>query len=243
MKATSRVFCAVDTPSLDISRTLASALSGVVAGLKLGVEFFSANGPAGVQIISALGVNVFLDLKLHDIPNTVAGAVRSLVPLRPAFLTLHVSGGKAMLQAAVTEAAEAADFYGVPRPKLLGITVMTSLDCNDLRDIGQDSVPERQVNRLATLAEDSGLDGVVCSGLEITTLRRYCKPHFLLIVPGVRPVWAVLNDQKRVTSPGKAIALGADYLVVGRPITCAVDPAAVALRIATEICTNRDSAV
>ncbi len=229
------VFCAADTPSLEAAQALAAVLTGVIGGIKLGLEFFCANGPQGVRTIAGTGLPVFLDLKLHDIPNTVAGAVRALVPLRPSFLTIHAGGGRAMLQAAATAAREAAENHGVPRPRLLGVTVLTSLDENDLRDVGQDPSCDRQVDRLAILAQDAGLDGVVCSAREIEHLRRRYGPDFRLVVPGIRPAWHAADDQKRVTTPAEALALGADYLVVGRPITRATDPAAAARRIVAEL--------
>ncbi len=229
------IYCAIDTPSLDAALALANVLTGVVGGVKLGLEFFSANGPAGVRAVAETGLSIFLDVKLHDIPNTVAGAVRALVPLRPAFLTVHAGGGRAMLQAAAATAREAAESHGVPRPRLLGVTVLTSLDANDLRDLGQDPSCEHQVDRLAILARDSGLDGVVCSAREIAHLRRRYGREFILAVPGIRPAWHAADDQKRVTTPTEALALGADHLVIGRPITRATDPALAARRIVQEL--------
>jgi orotidine-5'-phosphate decarboxylase len=230
-----RLFCAIDTPSLEAADKLAHELAPVVGGFKLGLEFFSANGPDGVRTIAGHGAPIFLDLKLHDIPNTVAGAVRALVRLDVAFLTLHAAGGRAMVQAAARAAEEASVSLGVPRPKLLGVTVMTSLDEDDLRDVGQDPVPEHQVDRLAFLAQDAGLDGVVCSAQEIAHLRRRYGQHIVLMVPGIRPAWTTVDDQKRITTPAEAVALGADYLVIGRPITRATDPAGAARRIAAEL--------
>ncbi len=231
----SPVFCAVDTASLDAALGLASQVLDIVGGLKLGLEFYSAQGPEGVRRLSGLGCPIFLDLKLHDIPNTVASAVRALVPLKPAFLTLHASGGRAMLEAAAAAARETAAEFEVPRPRLLGVTVLTSLDEGDLRDIGQDAESLHQVDRLATLAIDAHLDGIVCSPNEIAHLRARFGPHFLLMVPGIRPGWASADDQKRVLAPAEALALGADYLVIGRPITRATDPTAAARRIAYEL--------
>ena len=231
----SPVVCAVDTASLDAALGLASQVLDIVGGLKVGLEFYSAQGPEGVRRLAGLGCPIFLDLKLHDIPNTVASAVRALVPLKPAFLTLHASGGRAMLEAAVAAARETAAELEVPRPRLLGVTVLTSLDEDDLRDIGQDPEPLHQVDRLATLAIDAHLDGIVCSPNEIEHLRARFGPHFLLMVPGIRPSWASADDQKRVLSPAEARTLGADYLVIGRPITRATDPTSAARRIAYEL--------
>ena len=231
----SPVFCAIDTASLDAAHQMATELSGLVGGLKLGLEFFIAHGPEGVRAIAELGLPIFLDLKLHDIPNTVAGAVRSVVPLKPAFVTIHASGGRAMLEAAMRAAREAAEDHGVPRPRLLGVTVLTSLNDADLHDIGQDSVPHHQVDRLGTLAQDAHLDGIVCAAEEVNHLRSRFGPHFILMVPGIRPAWATTDDQKRVLAPEQAIAAGADYLVVGRPITRATDPRDAARRIAQDL--------
>ena len=230
-----RLFCAIDTPSLDAADKLAGERAGLVGGLKLGLEFFTANGPEGVRTIARRGMPVFLDLKLHDIPNTVAGAIRALVRLNVAFLTVHAAGGRTMLQAAAAAAREAADSLGTKRPRLLAVTVMTSLDENDLRDVGQDPVPAHQVDRLAFLAQDSGVDGVVCSAQEIAHLRRRYGQHLVLMVPGIRPAWTTQDDQKRITTPAEAVGLGADYLVIGRPITRATDPAEAARRISAEL--------
>ncbi|MCA8909951.1 MAG: orotidine-5'-phosphate decarboxylase [Rhodospirillaceae bacterium] len=231
----SPVFCAIDTPSMEAAGHLAHQLRDLVGGLKLGLEFFGANGPAGVRQIAEQGPPLFLDLKLHDIPNTVASAVRTLVPLEPAYLTLHAAGGRAMLEAAVQAAREAAEEAHVARPRLLGVTVLTSLDENDLHDLGQDPSPMRQADRLAFLAQDAGLDGVVCSAHEIAHLRRRHGPDFLLAVPGIRPSWTTHDDQKRVTTPAEALELGANLLVIGRPITRATDPAEAARQIAEEL--------
>ncbi|HET8726281.1 MAG TPA: orotidine-5'-phosphate decarboxylase [Alphaproteobacteria bacterium] len=233
--AASPVFCAVDTPSLDAARALARRLAGIVGGLKLGMEFFYANGPDGFRSVAAHGLPIFLDLKLHDIPNTVAGAVRSLAPLAPAFLTIHTAGGSAMMMAAAEAARDAAARAGVARPQLLGVTVLTSLDADDLGATGQDRDVAAQTERLAALAQASGLDGVVCSPKEIERLRRSCGPDFVLMVPGIRPAWAAAHDQKRVLTPAEALALGADHLVIGRPITEANDPAEAARRVADEL--------
>lgn len=235
---TSPVFCAIDTPTIDAARSLASRLTGLVGGLKLGLEFFLANGPDGYRALAAHGLPIFLDLKLHDIPNTVAGAVRSVTPLKPAFVTLHASGGPAMMKAAADAARETADRLGAPRPRLLGVTVMTSLDAGDLDAVGQDADMAAQVDRLAALSQESGLDGVVCSPHEIGRLRRRSGGDFILMVPGIRPRWAAANDQKRVLTPSEAVALGADHLVIGRPITAATDPAEAARRIADELATH-----
>lgn len=217
------ILCAIDTPELDRAEALIAALAGAVGGVKLGLEFFTAHGPEGVRRAGG-AARVFLDLKLHDIPNTVAGAVRAALPLAPLFLTLHSAGGPAMLRAAV-------EARGTGRTKLLGVTVLTSLDDGDLAAVGQAAPVAAQVRRLALLAQASGLDGVICSPQEVAMLREACGKDFLLVVPGIRPSGAAIGDQKRVQTPRDALAAGADYLVIGRPITEAPDPAAAARAI------------
>ncbi len=229
-----RILVALDTPDLARAKALATALSGLVGGLKIGKEFFAAHGPQGVREVAG-GQALFLDLKFHDIPNTVAGALRAAVDLEPLIVNVHASGGQAMMAAAAAAVRDAAAARGIPRPRLIGVTVLTSLDDADLDAIGQRGPAADQVLRLARLARDSGLDGVVCSPREIAGLREALGPDFLLVVPGIRPDWAVKSDQKRVTTPAEALSAGADYLVIGRPITGAEDPAAAARRIAEEL--------
>lgn len=224
-----RLIVALDTT--DVARASAWAgAAGPHCGLfKLGLEFFLANGAAGYRTIA--GRPIFLDLKLHDIPNTVAGAVRAVLPLAPRMLTLHAAGGGAMI-AAARQAAEAA---GPMRPLLLAVTVLTSLDATVLAAIGVSGTPAEQVVRLARLAIAAGADGLVCSPLEVAALRTALGPGPKLVVPGIRPAGAAAGDQARVMAPADAIAAGADWIVVGRPITGAVDPGAVAASIAAEI--------
>ena len=231
------VFCAVDTPDIAQATALAAKIADTVGGLKLGLEFFSANGPKGVQQVhKASGLPLFLDLKFHDIPNTVAGAVRAAAAeVKPYMMTLMTAGGRNMMQAAAKAAADVAHELIVPRPLLLGVTVLTSFDAEDLLETGVSGTVADQVRRLAALAQDSGLDGVVCSPLEADVLRRDLGPDFKLVTPGVRPSWADANDQKRIMTPLEAVKAGASYLVVGRPITGAADPAAAAARIALEL--------
>jgi orotidine-5'-phosphate decarboxylase len=214
------IFVAIDTPSLEQARALAEQVGPNAGGVKLGLEFFSANGPAGVAAILRLGIPVFLDLKLHDIPNTVAKAVEALRPLEPAVLTVHAAGGRAMLEAAKAAAA--------PNTKVVAVTVLTSLDSQDLRSIGVQDDPEEQVRRLAQLARDAGLDGIVCSGAEVAAARQ-AWPDGFFVVPGVRLASGAVGDQKRVVTPREALDSGASILVIGRPITGTEDPP-VALR-------------
>jgi len=228
------LLCAIDTADLARAKTLAAALTGVVGGIKLGLEFFAAHGPAGVRHVVDGKSPLFLDLKLHDIPNTVAGAVRAAAALEPLLLTLHTAGGPGMMEAA-RNAADLVASEGKRRVKLLGVTVLTSLDDGDLAAVGQRGPVGEQVQRLAVLARDGGLDGVVCAPLEVAALRQLCGSDFLLVVPGIRPAGSASGDQKRVMSPRAAIQAGADYLVVGRPITEATHPAAAAQAILNEL--------
>jgi orotidine-5'-phosphate decarboxylase len=225
------VFVALDTTDLVQAAAWANAVQQHVGGVKLGLEFFNSNGPDGVRRIVDLGLPVFLDLKFHDIPNTVAGAVRAVAGLGAAIVNVHASGGPAMLTAAVEAAAE----HGANRPLVVAVTVLTSLDDGDLASVGQATAAASQVERLARLTLSCGLDGVVCSSAEITILRATFSDNFRLIVPGIRPSWSNAGDQKRIMTPREARDLGADVLVIGRPITSSGDPAAAAARIAEEL--------
>ncbi len=230
------VFVALDTPVVGTATTLAVKLHDCVGGLKLGMEFFMRNGHKGVREVSkAGGLPLFLDLKFHDIPNTVAGAVRSVMPLKPAILNVHAAGGRAMMEAARLAADDEAAALGIAPPKLIAVTVLTSLDADDLTDIGVAGAASDQVRRLAALTRDAGLDGVVCSAREAALLRADMGPDFLLVTPGVRPTWSVTGDQKRVTTPLDAMNAGADILVIGRPITGAPRPHEAAVTIAHEL--------
>jgi len=231
MKPSERILVAIDTTDVDRAQALAQALAGHVGGIKLGKEFFTANGPQGVRTVAGGEQPLFLDLKFHDIPNTVAGAIRAALALDPKILNVHAAGGRAMMQAA----AEAAGEAGANRPLLIAVTVLTSLGDEDLAEIGVNSSASDQVVRLARLAQNCGLDGVVCSAHEISAIRDACGADFKLVVPGIRPAWAAKGDQKRIMTPGEAVALGADYLVIGRPITGADDPIAAAKRIEKEL--------
>jgi len=216
------IYVAIDTPDLAHAKTLAQQVRNHVGGIKLGLEFFSANGQAGVREMAAVGLPIFLDLKLHDIPNTVAKAVQALRPLEPSILTVHAAGGRAML-----EDAKAAAPNGT---KVVAVTVLTSLDSDDLTAIGVGGDPHSQVERLTLLAKDAGIDGVVCSGNEVATARKIW-PNGFFVVPGVRPAGGDQGDQKRVMTPRKALDAGASILVIGRPITQAPDPDAAARAI------------
>ena len=210
------IFVAIDTPDLSRAVALAEAVRDHAGGLKLGLEFFLAEGPAGIRRIAELGLPVFLDLKLHDIPNTVGKAVEAIAALEPAILTVHAAGGHEMLYAA-KRAAPAAT-------KVVAVTLLTSLDTNDLQDLGIVRSPSDQVAHLAWVARDSGVDGIVCSGAEVAAARA-AWPNGFFVVPGIRPPNAEFADQKRVVTPAQALQDGASVLVIGRPITGAPDPA------------------
>lgn len=231
MNPAQRIYVALDTTDVDRATDFAKTLKGSVGGIKFGKEFFTANGPQGVQQVSAVGMPVFLDLKYHDIPNTVAGAIRAAQPLKPTLIDIHASGGTAMMEAA----AQAASEQGSDRPLVLAVTILTSLDDDDLETMGVSDGVNNQVVRLAKLAQDCGIDGVVCSAYEIDAIRKACGLDFKLLVPGIRPKWSVTGDQKRIMTPRQAIDRGADYLVIGRPITKANDPLEAAQRIAEEL--------
>ena len=232
MTTTSPVFCAIDRADLSGALLLARSLSRQpIGGLKLGLEFVTANGPSGVRSIVDLGLPVFLDLKFHDIPNTVVGAVKAAAALGVSMMTLHLQGGPAMLWAA----ADAVKDMGPERPMLLGVSVLTSMDDKDLAIIGIEGSTETQVLRLAGLARKTGMDGMICSPREIGPLRRVFGDSLKLVVPGIRPSGSAAGDQKRTLTPGEAIKAGADYLVIGRPITAAGSPRAAALAINDEI--------
>jgi orotidine-5'-phosphate decarboxylase len=224
-----RLIVALDTADAGLAANWTAAVAPHAGMVKLGLEFVAANGPAGVGLIR--GRPVFLDLKLHDIPNTVAGAVRSLLPLAPRMLTVHAAGGAAMLRAA----RQAADVAGADRPLILAVTVLTSLDAADMAATGVGDTPAGQVLRLARLALSAGADGLVCSPREVALLRNALGTGPVLVVPGIRPAGAATDDQARAMTPRQAITAGADWIVVGRPITGAPDIGAAAAAIAADI--------
>ena len=217
-----RIFVALDTPDIDRAKAVAERVRHHVGGIKLGLEFFAANGRSGVREMADLGLPIFLDLKLHDIPNTVAKAVQALRGLEPAILTVHASGGRAML-----EDAKAAAPAGT---KVVAVTMLTSLDQRDLDATGITGTPHDQVLRLTELAMRAGVDGILCSGEEVKAAHKLWPKGFF-VVPGVRPADGVVADQKRVVTPRAALDNGASILVVGRPITQAEDPDAAARAI------------
>ena len=211
----SPIFVALDTTDLDGAKDLAAKVRHHVGGLKLGLEFFCAHGMPGVREMATIGLPIFLDLKLHDIPNTVAKAVRALSPIEPAILTVHAAGGRAMM-----EEAKAAAPKGT---KVVAVSVLTSLDEDDLAATGVGGTPHDQVVRLTSLAREAGLDGAVCSGREVAAARK-AWPQGFFVVPGIRPADAGAGDQKRVMTPRQALDHGASILVIGRPISQAANP-------------------
>jgi orotidine-5'-phosphate decarboxylase len=212
---TSRIYVALDTPDIDKAKAIATRVRHHVGGIKLGLEFFMANGRHGVLEMHELGLPIFLDLKLHDIPNTVGKAIQALRGLEPAVLTVHASGGRAMLEDAKAAAPS--------NTKVVAVTMLTSLDENDLRATGVAGSSHDQVLRLTELAMDAGIDGIVCSGEEVRAAHKLWPKGFF-VVPGVRPANGAIGDQKRVVTPRAAVDAGASILVVGRPITAAEDP-------------------
>lgn len=228
------IYCAIDRGDVSEARALAQAVGPAVDGVKLGLEFFVANGPAGVRLLKRSGQPIFLDLKLCDIPNTVVGAVRAAGRLQPRFLTVHAGGGKAMMRTAVEAAADA----GIST-QLLAVTVLTSLDAGDLHGLGVHRQPADQVRALAELALEAGCGGLVCAAAEVALLRETFGPQPILVVAGIRPADTPAEDQKRTLTPKEANEVGADVLVVGRPITAAARPGEAAAAIRAELRAGR----
>jgi orotidine-5'-phosphate decarboxylase len=232
------VIVALDVPETAQAARLVEDLAGVVGAFKVGSELFTLAGPEIVRRIRGMGAAVFLDLKFHDIPNTVAKAVAAAVRLDVQMLTVHASGGPVMLRAAAESARSTAEGFNRPGPLILGVTVLTSLDSNELSEIGFQANAARQVERLAGLAVKAGLGGLVCSPLEVVALRQMLPSRVKLVTPGIRAPGEAIADQKRTLSPAEAIAAGANWLVIGRPIYGAPDPRAAAERIIASIPQN-----
>lgn len=235
MQAKDKLIVALDVPTLAEAEEIVGLLAGEVGMFKIGLQLYSASGPTAVEMVHRWGGRVFLDIKLHDIPHTVAEACRIIARLGVAMLDMHVAGGLAMLRAAVQAVREEALTTGVNPPLLLGVTVLTSLQVEDVRRLGWGAGITETVQRWAALAREAGLDGVVASPREVRQLRLAMGPDFLLVIPGIRPVWAGLADQRRVMTPRDAARVGVDYLVVGRPIIEATDPREAVARIVREI--------
>jgi len=218
-KVTSPVIVALDYPDVKQAQAMVEQLDPLRCRLKVGKELFTRGGPQLVEKIVERGYEVFLDLKYHDIPNTVAGACAAAAELGIWMVNVHALGGRKMMEAA-REAIEKANH----KPLLIAVTVLTSMGEDDLNEIGLSGSPASNVQRLASLAEDSGMDGVVCSPQEVTMLRDTITSEFRLVTPGIRPTWSAKGDQTRITTPSDAIRNGSDYLVIGRPITAAPQP-------------------
>ena len=246
MHPTSPILLPLDTDTADKALALATLLRDEVAGFKVGLELINAAGFGlldQLQVVAGPDVRIFYDCKFHDIPNTVAGASRAAARRGVWMFNVHASGGTAMMRAAVQAASEGARSAGLARPLVIAVTVLTSIDTATLQgELGVPGGLATQVVRLARLAQDSGCDGVVASPQEVSAIRDACGPKFLLVIPGVRPAGADIGDQKRVMTPGEAMGAGADFLVVGRPITAAPDPVAAARRINAEANARRNNA-
>lgn len=227
MTSAPRIYVALDFPDAAGALALAARLDPAQCGVKVGKELFTAAGPDLVRALVDRGFGVFLDLKYHDIPNTVAGACAAATRLGVAMLNVHASGGRAMLQAARESVDRTARATSRPAPLLIAVTVLTSLSDAEVREVGFADDAPSLVLRLGRLTKDCGLDGVVCSAQEAPALRTACGPDFTLVTPGIRLAGAATDDQVRIVTPDAAVAAGADYLVIGRPITQAADPLAV----------------
>lgn len=235
MTGPEKLIVALDLSDLSQAEKLVKTLSGVVKTFKVGKELFTSAGPKAIQMIHAHKGNVFLDLKFHDIPNTVGAACEAATRLKVFMLTMHVTGGRTMLFKAVQSVHQTAEKIRTAPPRLLGVTVLTSMTESDLKDVGIKKKLKQQVEDLSVLAKNCGLDGVVASGQEIELIRKAAGNDFLIVTPGVRPIWAAHGDQRRVITPKEAIQRGADFIVVGRPITEHVKPRIAAERILDEM--------
>ncbi|MGB9836187.1 MAG: orotidine-5'-phosphate decarboxylase [Candidatus Saccharicenans sp.] len=229
-----KIIIALDVKNKEQARQVLESLPEARI-FKVGLELFTAEGPHMLDLVKSYGKEVFLDLKLHDIPNTVAGAIRAAVKHEVTMLTLHTSGGREMMKKAVETARETAEKENKPLPMILGVTVLTSLKDDDLKEIGFSTGAAEQVLRLARLARETGIGGIVCSPQEIELLRKELGPDLKIVTPGIRPAWAEAQDQKRIMTPAEAIQKGADFLVIGRPITQAPQPAEAFARVVEEL--------
>jgi orotidine-5'-phosphate decarboxylase len=229
------LFCSLDWVEPEHALELARRLKGSIGGLKIGSEYLLAHGAAGIERLSALGLPLMLDLKLNDLPRAVSSTVRRAAGLRPFMITVHATGGGAMMRAAAAAAHAAANAGGFPRPRLLAVNLPGSLDEPEYASGAGNAALREEIMRLSRLAHDAGLDGVWTSTEELSRLRAAFGPEFILAVFGIRPVWSASDDRRRIMTPGDAMLRGADYLVVGRPITQASDPVAAARRIADEM--------
>jgi orotidine-5'-phosphate decarboxylase len=240
MTTRDKLIVALDLPSGSAAAQMAERLLGHVGLFKVGSELFTAEGPVTVRYLITTGHKVFLDLKFHDIPNTVRAAAREAAELGVSLVNVHASGGRKMMESAL-EGVRSAGAAPEAGTKVLAVTMLTSLEAQDLAELGISGTPMEAVVRLARLAQTAGLDGVVASAREIAAIRQACGPEFLIVTPGIRPASSAINDQARIATPSSAIAAGASYLVVGRPITGAPDPVAAADAIVAEMDTARST--
>ena len=232
-----KILVALDTPNISVVQDTIEQVGEFVGGFKLGLEFFNYNGVDGLKTAMTGKDNfLFLDLKFHDIPNTVAGAIRGCMSgVVPNMITIHTSGGFEMMKRAKEESVLVASKLGVKAPLIVGVTVLTALDNNDMQDIGYSNDTKEQAIKLAKLAKRAGLDGIVCSAFEIESIKKACGDDFILVVPGIRPQGVDSGDQKRIMTPEQAIEKGADYLVIGRPITQAQNQREMAKQISLSL--------
>lgn len=228
------IFCSFDVPPVQVL-PLAADLKGTIGGVKVGHQFLFAHGHEGLKKIHALGFKTFLDIKFKDIPDRIATEIKALVPFETYFITMHADGGAEMMKKSVAAAKETAAKLNIQPPKLLAITVLTSMDESDLEQIGVNRDLTEQVKCLALLAKDCGMDGVVASAQEAPMLRKLLGPDFLIVTPGIRPADGEAGDQKRVVTPEEAVKLGVDYMVIGRPIIAANNPREAAMKISASI--------
>ncbi len=228
------IYVALDTTDLNKALYLCEEIKTHIGGIKLGKEFISSFGPEGIKAISALGLPIFADVKFHDIPHTVYKAIKALGFLKPAIINVHTAGGLKMMEAAAKAAAEIEQDYGM-RPLMIGVTILTSLSEKEIKDVGYHHPIAEQVQIMAQLAKKAGLDGVVCSSHEIKAIKKACGGHFKTIVPGIRPQGSDKGDQSRIMTPAEALKEGADFLVIGRPITASDNPKLMAQQIVQEI--------
>ncbi len=235
MAARDRIIFPLDVGDTASARMWVERLGRHVGWFKVGLELFTAAGPEVVELITSSGFKCFLDLKFHDIPNTVAGAVRSAVRLKAQMMTIHISGGSEMIRAALQAAKDESEACGLPRPGIIGVSVLTSLGRDDLPTLGIDRSLQDQVSCLVELAVKEGIDGIVCSPADLPFVRARVREDTVVITPGVRPQWSEAGDQKRIATPREAVDAGADLLVIGRPISRSPDPVAAVKRIIAEI--------
>lgn len=235
MAGDKRLIVALDVPDMGQARNLVEKLGDSVSYYKVGMELYYSTGREVIAYLRSLNKDVFLDLKLHDIPNTVAQSLRVLTELGASMLNIHASGGLAMMKAASQAVANKADQLGISRPALIAVTVLTSIDAADWANLRHDMSIKEHVVHLAKLAQSAGIDGVVASPQEAEAIRAVCGEKFIIVTPGVRPQGAAINDQSRIATPLEALKKGAHHLVIGRPITAAADPRTAALEIRKEM--------